>query len=36
MKGFAMRKIGEIGWVEKEIPILGSKDALVRPTAISP
>lgn len=36
MKGFAMKKIGEIGWVEKEIPKLGSRDALVRPTAISP
>ena len=36
MKGFAMKKIGEIGWVEKEIPEIGAKDALVRPTAISP
>ena len=36
MKGFAMKKIGEIGWVEKDIPVLGAKDALVRPTAISP
>lgn len=36
MKGFAMRKIGEIGWVEKDIPRLGARDALVRPTAISP
>lgn len=36
MKGFAMKKIGETGWVEKEIPHLGPKDALVRPTAISP
>lgn len=36
MKGFAMKKIGEIGWVEKEVPTLGARDALVRPTAISP
>lgn len=36
MKGFAMKRIGEIGWVEKDIPAIGSKDALVRPTAISP
>ncbi len=36
MKGFAMKKIGEIGWIEKEIPTLGAKDALIRPTAISP
>lgn len=31
-----MKKIGEIGWVEKEIPQIGPTDALVRPTAISP
>lgn len=36
MKGFAMKKIGETGWIEKEIPQIGAKDALVRPTAISP
>lgn len=36
MRGFAMKKIGEIGWVEKEIPQIGPTDALVRPTAISP
>ena len=36
MKGFAMKKIGEIGWVEKDIPEIGAKDAIVRPTAISP
>lgn len=36
MKGFAMKKIGEIGWVEKDVPKLGPKDALVRPTALSP
>lgn len=36
MKGFAMKKIGETGWIEKEIPSIGPNDALVRPTAISP
>ncbi|MDD6213879.1 MAG: NAD(P)-dependent alcohol dehydrogenase [Firmicutes bacterium] len=36
MKGFAMKKIGETGWVEKPIPKLGPLDALVRPTAVSP
>ena len=36
MRGFAMKKIGETGWVEKDIPEIGAKDALVRPTAISP
>ncbi|OOB78713.1 MAG: isopropanol dehydrogenase [Epulopiscium sp. Nuni2H_MBin003] len=36
MKGFAMKKIGSIGWVEKEKPTIGPNDALVRPTALSP
>lgn len=36
MKGFAMKKIGEIGWIEKDIPEIGPNDALIRPTAISP
>lgn len=27
MKGFAMKRIGEIGWVEKEIPEIGARDA---------
>ena len=36
MKGFAMKKIGEIGWVEKEKPVCGPNDALVKPLALSP
>ncbi len=36
MKGFAMKKIGSVGWIEKEIPTIGPNDALVRPTAVSP
>ena len=36
MKGFAMKKIGEIGWIEKERPVCGPLDALVRPLALSP
>ncbi len=36
MKGFAMKKIGQIGWIEKEVPAIGPMDALVRPTAVSP
>ena len=36
MKGFAMKKIGEIGWVEKEKPYCGPNDALVKPLALSP
>lgn len=31
-----MKRIGEIGWVEKDVPKIGAKDALVRPTALSP
>lgn len=36
MKAFVMKKIGETGWIEKEIPEIGHKDALVRPIAVSP
>ncbi len=36
MKGLAMKKIGEIGWVEKDVPQIGANDALVRPIAVSP
>lgn len=31
-----MKRIGEIGWVDKEIPQIGANDALVRPIAVSP
>nr|WP_270818499.1 alcohol dehydrogenase catalytic domain-containing protein [Brachyspira hyodysenteriae] len=34
MKGFAMKKIGETGWVEKEIPACGPLDAIVKPLAV--
>lgn len=36
MKGFAMIKIGEIGWIEKERPACGPMDAIIRPLALSP
>lgn len=36
MKGFAMKKIGEVGWVEKEIPKCGPLDAICRPLAVAP
>ena len=36
MKGLAMKKIGEIGWIEKEKPYCGPMDALVKPLALSP
>lgn len=35
-RGFAMKKIGETGWVEKEVPECGPMDAIVRPTCVSP
>lgn len=36
MKGFAMLKIGQTGWIEKERPSCGPLDAIVRPIAVSP
>ncbi|HIQ68529.1 MAG TPA: NAD(P)-dependent alcohol dehydrogenase [Candidatus Faecousia excrementigallinarum] len=36
MKGFAMRKIGSTGWVEKERPQCGPLDAICRPLALAP
>lgn len=36
MKGFAMKKIGEVGWIEKERPKCGPNDAIVRPLAVAP
>ena len=36
MKGYAMLRIGETGWIEKERPACGPKDAIIRPLAISP
>lgn len=36
MKGFAMLRINELGWIEKEKPSCGPYDALVSPTAVSP
>ena len=34
-KGFAMKKLNETGWVEKEVPECGPLDAIVRPTCVS-
>lgn len=31
MKGYAMLKIGESGWIEKERPVCGPLDAICRP-----
>lgn len=36
MKGFAMLRIGETGWIEKERPVCGPKDAIIKPLAVSP
>lgn len=36
MKAFAMLRIGEVGWIEKEKPCCGELDAIVRPLAVSP
>ena len=35
MKGFAMLRIGEVGWIEKERPACGPMDAICRPLAIA-
>ena len=35
-KGFAMKRIGETGWVEKEVPKCGPLDAIIKPTCVSP
>ena len=35
MKGYAMLKIGEVGWVEKDIPACGPLDAICKPLAIA-
>jgi threonine dehydrogenase-like Zn-dependent dehydrogenase len=36
MKGFAMLKLNEVGWIEKDPPKISPVDALVKPLAISP
>ncbi|MBD7913448.1 MULTISPECIES: NAD(P)-dependent alcohol dehydrogenase [Clostridium] len=36
MKGFAMLGVNKVGWIEKEKPIAGAYDAIVRPLAVSP
>jgi len=36
MKGFAMLGIGNVGWIEKDVPKCGNLDAIVKPLAVSP
>lgn len=35
MKGYAMLKIGEVGWIEKDVPACGPLDAICKPLAIA-
>jgi alcohol dehydrogenase (NADP+) len=35
MKGFAMLKIGEIGWIKKDKPKCGPRDAIIMPIALT-
>lgn len=35
MKGYAMLKIGESGWIEKDRPTCGPMDAIIKPLAIA-
>lgn len=35
MKGYAMLKIGEVGWIEKDVPVCGPLDAICKPLAIA-
>ncbi len=36
MKTFVMKRIGEVDWIEKEVPKAGPRDAIIRPIAVSP
>jgi len=36
MKAFVMKKIGEVGWIDKPVPECGPLDALVKPIALAP
>ena len=36
MKCFVMKKIGEVGFIEKEVPKCGPLDAIVKPIALAP
>ena len=36
MKGYAMLEIGKKGWIEKDRPVCGPRDAIIRPLAVSP
>lgn len=35
MKGYAMIKIGQSGWIEKDTPTYGPMDAICKPLAVA-
>ena len=36
MKAFAMKRIGEVGWITKDRPKCGPTDAIIKPLALAP
>jgi threonine dehydrogenase-like Zn-dependent dehydrogenase len=36
MKGYGVIKVGQPGWLEKEKPVAGPLDAIIRPTVLAP
>jgi threonine dehydrogenase-like Zn-dependent dehydrogenase len=36
MRGFGMLGINDVGWIEKERPVCGPLDAIIRPTIVAP
>ncbi|MDR0884395.1 MAG: zinc-binding dehydrogenase [Oscillospiraceae bacterium] len=36
MKGFGMYSVGNVGWIDADVPTIGALDALVRPTVVAP
>lgn len=36
MKGFGAISVGNVGWLEKEMPVAGPLDAICRPIAVAP
>lgn len=36
MKGFGMYSVNNVGWIEKEKPVAGPRDAILRPIAVAP
>ena len=36
MKGFGMISVNNVGWIEKEKPVAGPFDAIIRPLAVAP